>query len=211
MVRRGLLILMVLIGIIGVTAAQSGGQFCMRAFEDRNSSGTLDAGEPLITRGISVNLLDAQNVTIASALLDQSPTAAQGVVCFQQRPAGQYTMTITSADYTATTPTTMTTALADGDLPIVMEFGGRRAAALATVAPTASASGTLDRDSVARIVISALGTLVVVTGMLVLGVLIYALVFRQRKQPIPDAMDPRRTTGSMSAVRARDTSEIPKV
>lgn len=210
MIRRGLLILMVLGGMIGVTAAQSGGQFCMRAFEDRNSNGTLDAGEPLITRGISVNLLDAQNVTIASALLDQSPTSAQGVVCFQQLPAGQYTMNITSADYTSTTPTTMTTALADGDLPVVMEFGGRRAAALVTPTPVPT-NGGLDRDSLARIVISALGTLVVVAGMVVLGVFIYALVFRQRKPPITDAMDPRRTTGSMSAVRARDTSEIPKV
>jgi len=210
MIRRGLLIGMVLIGIIGVAAAQSGGQFCMRAFEDRNGNGTLDAGEPLITRGISVNLLDAQNVTIASALLDQSPTAAQGVVCFQQLPAGQYTMSITSADYTATTPTTMTTALADGDLPIVMEFGGRRAAALITPTPTVSASGGLDRDTLARMVISALGTLVVVAGMVVLGVFIYIMAFR-KKQPIDAAMDPRRTTGSMSAVRARDTSEIPKV
>jgi hypothetical protein len=70
----------------------------VRAFEDTNANGKLDAGEALLTRGINVNLLDAQNVTIASALLDQSPTAAQGVVCFQFLAAGQYTINI-SAEY----------------------------------------------------------------------------------------------------------------
>lgn len=209
MVRRTIFILAALLGIFGTAAAQNGGQFCMKAFEDRNGNGTIDGGEPFITRGISVNLLDGQNITIASALIDQSPTAAQGVVCFQQLPAGQYTMTITSADFSATTPTTMTTSLADGALPVVMEFGGKRAAALTTPTPTGT-SGAVDRNELARIIISALGTLVVVAGMVVLGVIIYALALRQRKPPVPEAMDPRRTTGSMSAVRSRDTGEFPR-
>src|SRR5689334_19822978 len=95
----------------------SGGQFCVRAFEDTNANGKLDAGEALLTHGINVNLLNAQNVTIASALLDQSPTAAQGVVCFQFLAAGQYTINISSAEYKATTPASITTTIADGGLP----------------------------------------------------------------------------------------------
>jgi hypothetical protein len=185
--------------------------FCVRAFEDRNANGTLDAGEPLLTRGVSVNLLDAQNITIASSLLDQSPTAAQGVVCFQGLTPGQYTMSITSADYSATTPTTMTTAISANDLPVVMEFGGQRPIPQpTTAAPNVSAA--LDRDTIARIAVSALGALVAVAGMAFLGVIVYALAFRPRR-PVPVGPDPRYSTGSgtMPAVRVRDTNETPKV
>ncbi|MBZ0276563.1 MAG: hypothetical protein K8I60_10480, partial [Anaerolineae bacterium] len=56
------------------------------------------------------------------------------------------------------------------------------------------------------------GALVVVVGMGFLGTMIYIFFFRNRsRQMIPAAMDPRRTTGSMSTVRARDTSEHPRV
>lgn len=207
---RGLSILILLLAIAGAVAAQSGGMFCVRAFEDRNANGTLDAGEPLLTRGVSVNLLDAQNVTIASSLLDQSPTAAQGVVCFQGLAPGQYTMSITSADYNATTPAIMTTSISANDLPVVMEFGGQRPAAQITATPAASAA--LDREMVARIVVSGLGALVAVAGMAFLGVIVYALAFRPRRAA-PAAPDPRFSTGSgsMPAVRVRDTSETPKV
>ncbi|MBZ0279084.1 MAG: hypothetical protein K8I60_23260, partial [Anaerolineae bacterium] len=116
-----------LLVLVPVTAAQSGGQLCVRAFEDRSGNGTLDAGEPLLTRGISVNLLDASNVTVASALMDESPTSAQGVICFQGLPGGQYTVAITSAEYTATTPDLITTTIAADGLPTVVEYGGRLA------------------------------------------------------------------------------------
>lgn len=208
---RGLSIIIIVAALAGIASAQSGGMFCVRAFEDRNANGALDAGEPLLTRGVSVNLLDAQNITIASSLLDQSPTAAQGVVCFQGLAPGQYTMSITSADYSATTPTTMTTAISANDLPVVMEFGGQRPTVQATAAP-AAANTALDRDTIARIAVSALGALVAVAGMAFLGIIVYALAFRSRRA-VPVGPDPRLSTGSgsMPAVRVRDTSETPKV
>jgi hypothetical protein len=60
------------------------------------------------------------------------------------------------------------------------------------------------------VVVSGLAALLVVGLMLVLGVLVYLLAFRNRKPPANAALDPRRTTGSMAAVRARDTGEYPK-
>lgn len=193
-----------------MVSAQGGGQFCLRAFEDRNGNGTQDGGEPLLTRGLSVNLLDAQSITIASALLDQSPTAAQGVVCFQFLTAGQYTLTVTSAEYNATTPTSVTTSIAEGGLPTLVEFGGRLIGSEASATPTSSSAALTDRDTLARVLVSALAALVVVGVMMILGVAVYLLAFRNRKPPVSAALDPRRTTGSMSAVRARDTGEFPK-
>ena len=72
-----LMLIAVLLTATGVSA-QTGGQFCVRSFEDRNGNSTLDPGEPLLTSGISANLLNAESVIVASALLADSPTAAPG-------------------------------------------------------------------------------------------------------------------------------------
>lgn len=207
--RRVFLIALLSLTVFATARAQAGGQLCVRAFEDRNANGVLDAGEPLLTAGISVNLLNAQNVTIASALLDQSPTAAQGVVCFQNLPAGQYTLDLSSADLKPTTPASITTTIADGGLPTVVEFGGQRPM-VPTPASSASTAG-LDRNQIVRIVVSVLGTLVVIAGMAFLGTIVYLIAFRPSPAPIAD---PRRTTGSIAAVTAdkrRTTGSIPAV
>lgn len=206
--RMVILVTALLIGSQAVSA-QSGGQFCVRAFEDANVNQRLDAGETLLTRGISVNLLDASNITIASALLDQSPTAAQGVVCFQFLPAGQYTMTISSAEYKATTPSSMTTTVSDSGQPTVMEFGAQAISLGPTAAPASSdgAAVSSDQAQVARILIAAFATLVVVVGMIILGVIVYLMTIG-RRQPVP--ADTRRTTSSMTAVKP-DTGKLPKV
>jgi hypothetical protein len=205
--RRIALILVILWSMYGTATAQDDGQLCVRSFEDRNGSGKLDAGEPLLTRGIGVNLLDEGGVTIASALLDQSPTAAQGVVCFQFLAAGQYSVVITSADYT--TPDPIITTVATAGLPTVIEFGGQRAGAEAVTTAQTSAQA-VPEDQTARVLVAALATLVVVLGMAVLGVFVYLLAFRRAKPPVT-TLDLRRTTGSMPAVRPSDTGQTPKV
>jgi hypothetical protein len=206
--RRISLILILILAMSGVAVAQqTGGQLCVRSFEDRNGSGKLDAGEPVLTRGISVNLLDAGGITIASALLDTSPTAAQGVVCFQFLAAGQYSVVITSADFTATTPATVTTTISEGGVPTVVEFGGQRAG-VATVAPAGSSAAPLSQESeLARVIISVLGALVVIAGMVVLGVLVYMVAFRARRAVT--RINP--TTGSTPKVNIQETSENRRV
>lgn len=186
--RRIILILAILLMLAVCAQAQGGGQFCLRAYQDRNGNGMLDAGEPFITAGVSANLLNADNVVIASATLDDSPNAAQGVICFQFLEAGPYTLTVTSADYTATTADTMTATIAAGTLPTVMEYGAQRieAAAAPTAVPASPLQALLDDPELPqRVVISTLGALLIMAGMVVLGGMIYLLAFRPRRQPAP--------------------------
>lgn len=198
--------------LVGTTVtAQSGGQFCVRAFEDVNANGQIDPGENLLTRGINVNLLDANNVTIASALLDQSPTAAQGVVCFQFLAAGQYTISITSAEFQPTTPASITTSISDSGVPEVVEFGARSITAAATAPAAAGETSVLpDENQIIRILLAGLGALVVIIGLSIVGMIIYAVAFRRRPLP-PPSIDPRRTTGSIPAVKTPTTGSTPKV
>ncbi|MEO8607955.1 MAG: SdrD B-like domain-containing protein [Chloroflexota bacterium] len=211
--RRLICILTLAFAISSTAAAaqQTGGQLCVRSFEDRNGNGKLDAGEPLLTRGVSINLLDAGGITVASALLDTSPTAAQGVVCFQFLAAGQYSVVVTSADFNATTPATVTTTIQDDSVPTVVEFGGQRIGT-PTLAPAGSAAAPqTSEDELVRLVISIVGAIIVVAGMVFLGILVYAIAFRGRRPSQQAALDPRTTTGSMRAVQTRDTSEHPHV
>ncbi len=203
MIRRLVFALIFSLGITGAAAAQTGGQLCVRSFEDRNGNGQRDGSEIVLTRGVGVNLLDTSGVTIASSLLDTSPTAAQGVVCFQFLPAGQYSVVMTSAEYTATTPDTITTSITDGGLPVVVEFGARLAI---TPTPDAAASDAPELNTT-QLLLSGVGALLVVGFMAFLGMLVYWFAFGRRPAP-----DPRYTTGSMRAVRAtgehRRTGEV---
>lgn len=206
--RIALFLAAVLFLIGGRTAAQnSGGQFCLRAFEDSNGSGVRDNNEPLLTRGVSANLLDASGVTIASALLDSSPTAAQGIICFQFLTPGQYSMTVTSADFVATTSSTLTATITEGAQPVVVDFGGRRVGIQATSVPTAQAQPVDERELLARLAISGIGSLIIVVGMIVLGLIIYWVAFNNRLKQAA-AQDMRRTTGSMPPVRTSDTGNF---
>jgi hypothetical protein len=171
--------------------AQSGGDFCVRAFEDLNGNGVRDtadstAFEPLLRTGIGADLLNEGGVVVGSALLADSPTADQGVICFQFLPDGQYTIQITSADYRATTPDTMTAAIRAGELPAVMELGVQSLVAAPAVvvdAPSeANPNAQLERVLVAAAV--ALGAAVV---MQLLGLILYAVRFGRKPKADPAA------------------------
>jgi hypothetical protein len=203
-----------LLSSIGLTAAQTGGQFCVRAYEDRNSNAQFDLSErePFITRGVSADLLNAENIVVASALMDTAPTAAQGVICFQFLEAGQYSIVVTSADYSPTTPDTFTASISDGTLPTVVEYGAQRMAASESATNTSTQPVSIldQRDVLQRIVLSALGSLLVVAGMIVLGVLIYLVAFRRADAAVTDYYQRPPTTGSTPSVNIIDTTELEK-
>jgi hypothetical protein len=195
--------------LVTIVTAQDDGQFCLRAFEDRNANGLREPSvEPLLTRGLSANLLDSGGVVIKSQLMEESPNAAQGVLCFQFLAAGQYTMMVSSADFQATTPDSMTIAISSGAIPTVFEFGGQRIISETTGTPPAN-QGALDAETMAlleRAVVAGLGTGLVVAAMIILGALIYLVVYRRRLGHAPD-FDPRRTSGSYPVTTVADTGE----
>lgn len=225
MLKRVILIAALLVIASSFAHAQEG-QFCVRAFEDRNSSGTRDANEPLLTRGIVAELSNAQGIIIASATLEDSQTAAAGVICFPNLRAGDYMLNIISADYQATTPNTSVESIVPGELPTVLEYGGVLRATTTSTTPASSGSLTDalglnnpdGRTLAQRIVVSSLGTLAVVALMTILGVFIWMAILR------PRAIDKaRRSTGtgqfravtrddmlSMYAPPAEDEANLPR-
>lgn len=204
--RRIGLLLLFTFGFWVTAAAQTGGQFCIKAFEDRNANGVQDVGEPVLSRGLSVNLLNTGGVVVQSATLESSQRAAFGEYCFQFLAAGQYSVVVTSSDFRATTPDTMTGAVSDSSAPVVMQFGGQRIATGPAITPVTSAAQ--QQDQLAQVIIAVIGALFIVAVMGIVGVIVYALAFRGRLQAAA-AADARRTTGSMQTVRITDTGEYP--
>lgn len=200
------------------------GQICLRAFEDRNGNGSFDANEPLITQGVGVNLLSAQNITVDAKLLEDSPNAGQGVVCFQNLLAGDYSVVVTSADYSATTPTQFSAFVVPQSVPTRFDFGGT---IITTTTSSDSATGTVftaeDQDrALEGILFGGIGAVVVMGFMVIIGMFIYFAVFRRRMnrilsqstgafRPVTGAMPAYQTdTGQMPVLRP-DTNSMPAV
>jgi hypothetical protein len=177
-------IILLLLSLTGImTYAQQGeGQVCVRAFEDRNGNSTFDANEPVITQGIGVNLMNAMGVTVDSKLLSDSPTAAQGIVCFQQLGIGDYTVVVTSADYSAVTRTTFNALVVTGSVPVRFDFGGQLITTeLESSTNTNSAlSGDTQQSVIQGALFGAIGAIVVMGIMIITGMFIYFGVFRRR-------------------------------
>lgn len=185
--RRWLLILLLIGCAYGTSLAQNdGGQFWVRLYEDLDGNGVYDAGEPLLTSGAAVSLLNSEGVVTASALLDESPNAARGLIGFQYLPPGEYTVVITSPDYAATTEQQFTRTIVD-TAPTVVEFGGRVMAAAAETARPARGPFGLpiylgDPAQVARVALSLFGAMLVIGLMTVFGLLIFSLTVRRRQR-----------------------------
>lgn len=193
MLRRLLLVALLALLAGTVVAQTSRGQFCVRTYEDRNGNGQRDPGEPPFTSGVSVELTNADGVIIASQLLQNSPTAASGVVCFQQLAPGQYTVTANTADFEPTTDNSRTATIGDTSVE-VFDFGARRIVSEPTSAPASSGGEQSQRAFLQRIFVAGMGAAVVTGAMIVIGVILYFIFFYRR------GSTPRRTTGSMPAV-----------
>jgi hypothetical protein len=181
-----ILLILACTALSNVARAQDNGQFCVRAYEDVNGNRQRDAGEDLLTHSVGADIHDASGVVVASAILDTSPTNAQGLICFQNLPAGQYTVTVTSAEYLATGLNNMTAIIGSSTLPAVFEYGGRRANAAAQVA-VASTTDPEDRtDELVRLAIAVAGGVFTMMVVAFIGFLIYLLVLRQPAPRYPD-------------------------
>ena len=202
LICRSLIMLVTFALALPLLAQNSGGQLWVQAFEDRNGNAQHDANEPFLTRDVSVDLLDAGGVTVASGTLDGAPYANLGYVGFLNLDPGTYTVVISSPSLTPTTPDHVDVTITSNALPVTVLYGAQRGANVEAAA--ASSSSSLLDSELARVALSGFAALVVIGVMAFLGVVIYALVLRRRYQ----AEMVRYTTGSMRAVRADQTGEV---
>jgi hypothetical protein len=229
-VRRTLLLIVLSLALTGAAVAQSGGQLWVRVFEDRNSNRAHDPGEPYLMRAISVNVMDADGVVLASGLIDDSPNKDHGLVGFQLLPPGDYLVSVTSPefslklvassegswfegdqqiDFTQTTEDitnedVFRTTVSDVGRPPVLEIAAQPVAL--TTAPSADTSAAAAIDQ-SRLAASLGGAVAVVCIMAFVGFLIYVIVLRRRLRNA-QALDLRTTTGAMRPVTAGGTGEI---
>lgn len=202
MARRIVFFIILTILVSGAALAQNGGQLWVRAYEDRNGNGTRESDEPTLTRSISVNLLNAEGVVVASSLLEDSVNVGQGLVGFQMLPPGDYTVVVTSADYQPTAGDTFTVTITGSGVPPVLQYGAQP-----LVVQVEAAASNAGNDQIMQIAVSAAGAVAVMCAMAVLGFLIYMLTLR-RKLLEARAADARLTTGSMRSVRVSDTGSF---
>ncbi len=200
LICRSLTLLLVVTLALPLLAQDSGGQLWVQAFEDRNGNGQHDAGEPFLTRSVSVDLLNADGVIVASGALDGAPYASRGYIGFLYLDPGSYTAVITSPELTPTTPDHVAVTITEGALPVTVLYGAQRAA----VASMTDGSSSLLNGELARVALSGFAALVVVGVMAFIGIVIYTLVLRRRYQTEMK----RYTTGSMRPVRVDQTGEM---
>jgi hypothetical protein len=185
MMRRWLVLglLVSAMNLSSLSAQQANGQVCLRAFEDRDANGILDAGEPLITRDIGVNLSDTQGVIIQTALLDDSARAAQGIVCFQNLATGQYTLNVASAAYSATTSATLIIAVSANAVPQVLDFGAQIITTAPLVTEPVREVGFTEAQ-LERILWSSLGAVGVIFVLMLVGFFILLVFVRPKRQAL---------------------------
>lgn len=168
-------------------AQESRGQLWVELYEDRDGDAVQDSDEPPLTRGASVELMDAGGTVIATAALDDAPNAARGLVGFQLLPAGDYQVRVVAEGYTLTTPSPVDQVVEASGQPPVIPFGVRRATA---AVDGGSLSASLDalpaerraaRIENARRAFSAMGALMIAGVMIAMGGVIARIAIRPQR------------------------------
>ena len=167
----------------GLAWAQAG-QVCMLVYVDADNNGRRDPGETLLGQGVGADLMNANGITIATQLLDDSPYADDGIICFDALPAGEYGLRMTSAEYAATAADSATASLVIGAPPPRVDIG------VAPLFESASAQNgwTIDHDAAVELLIAAGAFLaaVALAGM-TLALLILTRPRRRRIRPAESA------------------------
>ncbi|MBC8100609.1 MAG: hypothetical protein H7Y11_14295 [Armatimonadetes bacterium] len=202
-----LLVVVLMVSALSLNAQASDGAFCVRSYQDLDSDGVWDLNETELKGGVSANLVNDAGIIIASALLENADIAP-GVICFQNLAEGQYTIEVVSADYRATTASTLTNFVRSGETPFVMEFGAHSVDLAPNTAPTLDSDATL-----MRVGLSLAGAGAVVLFMTLVGFMIYLIGYRGRLRRATDQADayyqrPPTSTSTGGMPRVTDTGEF---
>lgn len=164
-----------------ISQAQDTGQICLQAYADQNEDGLRTETEAPIARGIAASLLDERGITISAQLLEDSPYAADGLLCFDQLLAGRYRLIISSSEYSATTQTTAEAVVSPGSAPARIDFGAKSLTVMATP-PIIPGLTALDADTVQTLLIAVGAAVIAIIGMSLIGCLLVALILRRRNR-----------------------------
>lgn len=190
--------------------AQDTGQICLQAFADQDGDGQRAATEAPIVRGVAASLVNDRGITVSSQLLEDSPYADDGLLCFDQLRAGDYRLIISSSEYIATTATVADAAVQPGSAPARIDFGAK---SLAVVAAPGIVSGleALDADAVWTLLVAAGSAIVAIVVMSLLGCLMVALILRRRNRARSLQPQSGVISGASPARSTEDASSSPRM
>lgn len=204
-----LLLICLPLALASPVRAQDTGQVCALSFIDRDADGVRGFDEPMATRGVSASLNDAAGVTIASLLLDDSPLAADGLLCFDDLLAGDYQITLRSSEYAITTAAAISASVRPGAAPMVLQVG------IQPLSRSTPSRSPADISSALKTVLPLLiGGAVLVACLCVAGLLTALFVFRRRSKaaqarlfhpplkPDPSAGPPLQAADDLDAPKA---------
>jgi hypothetical protein len=185
MKRRLVALLSALLITLPLAAQENGETVWVRAFQDTNNNGSLDSDEPLLTGGVSASLVNASGVTIATALLDESPNVSQGLIGFAGLMPGDYTLIIASPELTPTRGSTFEVTIStDRDLPLLIEYGGQPIPVQGAGVVRRGVFGTAlyigEPEQVTRTGTALLAALFVAGVMTLFGFIVYLTLIRPR-------------------------------
>jgi hypothetical protein len=214
----------VLVAVLAmVTSAQTptNGRFCVRVFEDANNNAVQEPGEPAITQGVGAELrARGSQVILDSMLVQDSPTARNGEMCFTGLELGQYEILLTSAIYEIpSTDNTVFTELTETQ-PVMISNYSVPARAVELV--NADATDSTNSDALLeRALVATAGALIAMALAAFVGILIYVLMLRPRQAvatgtysvPEVDARYRRpdvtvADTGRQTVVEVNDADEV---
>ena len=200
------MLLMPILLLLGscLLSAQDTGQICVQVFDDGNQSGARDDSEVAIIRGIGAHLLNDVSVTIGSKLLEDSPYAADGLVCFDQLPAGDYLVILTSSEYIPTSAASVRAAVEPGSPPALIKVGVRLIDA--AVPDGSSATRGIDARAAEGLLLALIASAITAFLMGVVGVFLYFLVIRPRLSVRRVA---RQRASAVPAMPAADITGLP--
>ncbi len=190
--------------------AQDTGQICLLAYVDQDEDGRRAGTETPIARGIAASLLDERDVTIRSQLLEDSPYASDGLLCFDQLLAGDYGLIISSSEYNATSPTVAAASVQPGAAPARIDFGAKPLT-VAAAPNILTGLATLDADAVQTLLVAGGFTAALIIVMSLLGSLVVALLLRRRRRAKASAPPGTEMSGISPAARAQDESLSPRL
>lgn len=167
-----------------ITAQANNGRFCVRLFEDLNDNTVQEAGEPTVTQGIVADLrARGSQVILQSMLVQNSPEARRGEVCFTDLALGQYEIMLKSASYAIPTgDNTVFTELTATQPVIISSYG---VSPRLVSASTQGDANSVDQDEVLeRAVISLAGALIAMAVMAFIGIMVYVVMMRPKRQAV---------------------------